>query len=107
MADDVLTEMQQDMEAFLKIAKYPLIKYTDMSLEMKEEAMDVAITAVEKYPGDLEKCTELIKQTMDKKFGAPWHVVAGKGFSYSCTYEMKHFLYIFVGGSTGVLLWKM
>ena len=70
-------------------------------------AMDVAITAVEKFPGDLEKCTELIKQTMDKKFGAPWHVVAGKGFAYSCTYECKHLLYIFVGGQTGVLLWKM
>ena len=107
MAAEALIEMQQDMEAFLKVAKYPLVKYTDMSAEMKEEAMDVAITAVEKYPGDLEKCTELIKQTMDKKFGAPWHVVAGKGFAYSCTYEMKHFLYIFVGGQTGVLLWKM
>eukprot|EP00951_Prasinocladus_malaysianus_P047207 scaffold649382_cov47-Prasinocladus_malaysianus.AAC.1 len=68
-----LEEMQNDLEGFLKVAKYPVIKHTDMSVEMKEEAMDVAITAVEKYPGDLEKCTELIKQTMDKKFGAPWH----------------------------------
>lgn len=47
-----------DMEAFLRQAKYPLIKYTDMTAEMREEAMDVCITAVEKYPQDVEKCTQ-------------------------------------------------
>lgn len=46
------------MEAFLRQAKYPLIKYTDMTAEMREEAMDVCITAVEKYPQDVEKCTQ-------------------------------------------------
>lgn len=45
------------MEEFLKMAKYPLIKYTDMTSEMKEEAMDISITAVEKYPSEMEKCT--------------------------------------------------
>eukprot|EP00955_Chlamydomonas_euryale_P086361 364208-Chlamydomonas_euryale.AAC.16 len=25
---------------------------------------------------------------MDKKFGAPWHVVVGRGFSYEVTYEV-------------------
>lgn len=49
----------QDMEAFFRQAKYPLIKYTDMTAEMKEEAMDICITAVEKYPADMEKCTQV------------------------------------------------
>ena len=96
---------------------------------------------------------------MDKKFGAPWHVVAGGYFSYEITYEVhsslvwlrsvpnatcicpcflqaqlllragadklmqplscvsnsplcwmvqcKNILYLYVGGTTGVLLWKM
>lgn len=48
-----------DMEAFLRVAKYPLIKYTDMIPEHKEEAMDICITAVEKFPNDLEKCTQV------------------------------------------------
>lgn len=48
-----------DMEAFFRQAKYPLIKYTDMSAEMREEAMDVCITAVEKYPSEVEKCTQV------------------------------------------------
>jgi dynein light chain 4 len=31
----------------------------------------------------------MIKDQMDKKFGAPWHVVVGKGFSYEITYEVR------------------
>ena len=105
------------MEAFLKMAKYPLVKHTDMTTEMREEAMDTCITAVEKHHADMEKCTQvsfghalvwckysrqqtvhhnraaharmqMIKETMDKKFGAPWHVVAGGYFSYDITFEV-------------------
>ena len=114
----------KDMEAFLKMAKYPLVKHTDMPTDMREEAMDTCITAVEKYHADMEKCTQvrkqtmcvdsafracaltdkwfhllyrskrlfcsyqMIKETMDKKFGAPWHVVAGGYFSYDITFEV-------------------
>jgi hypothetical protein len=31
----------------------------------------------------------MIKDQMDKKFGAPWHVVVGKGFSYEITSEVS------------------
>lgn len=30
----------------------------------------------------------MIKELMDRKFGAPWHVVVGEGFSYEVTYEV-------------------
>jgi hypothetical protein len=50
-------------------AKYPLIKYTDMTAEMREEAMDIAITAVEKHALDMEKCTQASKPPL----GAPKH----------------------------------
>lgn len=96
-----------DMEAFLRAAKYTLVRFTDMHAEMKEEAMDICITAVEKYTNDIEKCTQMIKDQMDKKFGAPWHVIVGRAFSYEVTYEMKSLLYIFVAGRTAVLLWKL
>lgn len=96
-----------DMETFLRVAKYPVVKYTDMLVEMKEDAMDLCITAVEKYPQDLEKCTQMIKDQMDKKFGSPWHVVVGQGFSFEITHEVKTILYMYVGGKTGVLVWKM
>ena len=31
----------------------------------------------------------MIKDQMDKKFGAPWHVVVGKAFSYEITTEVR------------------
>lgn len=68
---------------------------------------DICITAVEKYTTDVEKCTQMIKDQMDKKFGAPWHVVVGKAFSYEVTTEVKNILSIFVAGKVAVLLWKM
>ncbi|KAI8477382.1 MAG: dynein light chain type 1-domain-containing protein [Monoraphidium minutum] len=107
MAADTQQQRPADMEAFLRQAKYPLIKYTDMTAEMREEAMDVCITAVEKYPQDVEKCTQMIKDQMDKKFGSPWHVIVGRAFAYEVTYELRNMLYLYVGGTTGVLLWKM
>ncbi|GAX74778.1 hypothetical protein CEUSTIGMA_g2225.t1 [Chlamydomonas eustigma] len=100
-------ETSMDMEAFQRAAKYTLVKFTDMHIEMKEEAMDICITAVEKYTTDIEKCTQTIKDQMDKKFGAPWHVVVGRAFAYEITTEMRNILYIFVAGRTAVLLWKM
>ena len=43
---------------------------------------------------------------MDKKFGSPWHCVAGKGFSFELSHEAKNILYVFVAGETGILIWK-
>lgn len=59
MAAAKIDDVTMDMEAFQRAAKYTLVKYTDMHIEMKEEAMDICITAVEKYTTDIEKCTQV------------------------------------------------
>eukprot|EP00241_Pyramimonas_parkeae_P010118 CAMPEP_0114249768 /NCGR_PEP_ID=MMETSP0058-20121206/14329_1 /TAXON_ID=36894 /ORGANISM="Pyramimonas parkeae, CCMP726" /LENGTH=108 /DNA_ID=CAMNT_0001363357 /DNA_START=294 /DNA_END=617 /DNA_ORIENTATION=+ len=94
-----------DREGFLKLAKYPLIKHTDMLEEMRIEAVELCVSAIEKFPTNLEKATQMIKEGMDKKFGAPWHVVIGEGFSFEITYEMKNLLYMFTGGTHAALVW--
>ena len=33
--------------------------------------------------------SQMIKDTMDKKFGPAWQVVVGKGFSYNVNYEVS------------------
>jgi dynein light chain 4 len=48
-----------DVQAASLQAKYPLVKYTDMTAEVREEAVDICITAVEKYATDMEKCTQV------------------------------------------------
>ncbi|EFN59202.1 hypothetical protein CHLNCDRAFT_138129 [Chlorella variabilis] len=100
-------EYKRDMEAFYRMAKYPLVASSDCTADMKTEAMDVCISACERHPVDLEKCTQMIKDGLDKRFGGPWHVVVGKAFAFQVTYECKHFLHLFVGGTTGVLVWKL
>mmetsp|Transcript_14823 Transcript_14823/g.20472 ORF Transcript_14823/g.20472 Transcript_14823/m.20472 type:complete len:107 (-) Transcript_14823:313-633(-) len=99
-------EQPVDREAFLKLAKYPLIKHTDMLEEMRIEAVELCVSAIEKFPTNLEKATQMIKEGMDKKFGAPWHVVIGEGFSFEITYEVKNLLYMFTGGTHAALVWK-
>lgn len=66
----------KDMEAFLKMAKYPLVKHTDMPTDMREEAMDTCITAVEKYHADMEKCTQVSECRTDVDgHKCPWVAV--------------------------------
>lgn len=50
----------EDREAYLRAAKFPCIKYCDMSAETFEEAKDACMIAVEKYPNEMEKCTQVI-----------------------------------------------
>lgn len=57
MATATITELEEpvDREAFLKLAKYPLIKHTDMLEEMRIEAVELCVSAIEKFPANLEK----------------------------------------------------
>ena len=69
-------------------------------------AAPAARAAVEKFADNLEKAAQVVKDQMDKKFGAPWNVVVGEYFAFEITYEVKNLLYLFLGGTKGVLLWK-
>ena len=89
------------------MASYPLIKHCDMESEMRNEAVEICTGAVEKYGAkDLERASQLIKESMDKKFGAPWNVVVGEYYAFEVTTEVKHLLYMFCGGTNAVLVWK-
>merc|ERR1712121_22487 len=85
---------------------YPLIRHTDMPEEMRVEAMELCVTACEKHAGNNEAAAKLIKETMDKKFGASWHTIVGEGFGFELTHELKNILYMFFGGSMAICLWK-
>lgn len=74
-------------------------KFCDMSEEVRSEAVDSVVTAIEKYPGNYEAAAKNIKETMDKKCGSSWHVVVGEGYGFEITHEMKNLLYLFFGGN--------
>lgn len=95
-----------DREGYLKMANYALIKQSDMNEEMRVEAVEICASAVEKFADNYEKAAQSVKDGMDRKFGAPWNVVIGEYFSFEITYEVKNLLYLFMGGTKGILLWK-
>jgi dynein light chain 4 len=62
--------------------------------------------AVEKFVDDTERAAQAVKEALDKRFGAPWNVVIGESYAFEITYEVKNLLYVFLGGTKGVLAWK-
>ena len=48
----------------------------------------------------------MIKELLDKKFGASWHVVVGEGFGFELSYEVNKLFYMFFAGSLAVCVWK-
>ncbi|XP_065155612.1 dynein axonemal light chain 4 [Atheta coriaria] len=85
---------------------YPLIRESDMPEEMKQESMEMAVTACEKFAANNEAAAKMIKEQMDKKFGPPFHVVVGEGFGFEITYECSNLLYMFFGGNMAIVVWK-
>ena len=104
-------------------------QHSDMNDEMKTEAMELCVTACEKFAANnevryhlgpqciqhgnehnlitsLQAAAKMVKEAMDKKFGASWHVVVGEGYGFEITHEVKNILYMFFGGTMAIILWK-
>ncbi|TPX41341.1 hypothetical protein SeMB42_g03502 [Synchytrium endobioticum] len=88
-----------------KAFNYPLVKVCDMVDEVRVEAVDSVVTAVEKHANNFEAAAKAVKELMDKRCGTSWHVVVGEGFGFEVTHEIKNLLFVFFG-NVGVLLWK-
>lgn len=84
----------------------PLEKLSDMPEEMRAEAKDTVVSALEKFPDNYELASKFVKEQMDKKFGSPWHCVMGEGFGFEITYELKHLMYMYHRGYTAIVIFK-
>eukprot|EP00164_Ancoracysta_twista_P007016 GFYU01009882.1.p2 GENE.GFYU01009882.1~~GFYU01009882.1.p2 ORF type:complete len:102 (-),score=24.65 GFYU01009882.1:198-503(-) len=98
--------MAVDPADMRKQMNYPLVKESDMNEEMRSDAMEAIVTAIEKHSSNYESACRMVKETMDKKYGPAWHCVAGEGFGFEITHEMKHLIYLFFGGNLAILCWK-
>jgi dynein light chain 4 len=85
---------------------YPLIKYSEMTDEMRVDVIDMLNQASEKYSSNYEAAAKAIKEAMDKKYGAFWHCIIGEGFGYEISYEKHKIVYLFFGGNVAAVLWK-
>mmetsp|Transcript_7766 Transcript_7766/g.7013 ORF Transcript_7766/g.7013 Transcript_7766/m.7013 type:complete len:110 (-) Transcript_7766:162-491(-) len=99
ISDELQKELTKSMEK-------GLIRYCDMNSELTNEAVDVIISAIDKYQQNFEECSKQIKETMDKRFGATWHCIIGKNYGFEVTHEQENLLYLFYQGNIAVLLFK-
>ncbi|CAM9793563.1 unnamed protein product, partial [Ectocarpus sp. 6 AP-2014] len=92
---------------FRKVISKPLIKSSDMPPEIVQEAVEIVTMSVDKFINvkNYEAAAQLIKNSMDKKFGASWHCAIGEGFGFEITYQQRNMIYIFYG-QIGVLTFK-
>ncbi|KZC06491.1 PREDICTED: dynein light chain 4, axonemal-like [Dufourea novaeangliae] len=85
---------------------YPLCKHSDMPEEIKQEAIEMCVTATEKYTDNYESAARAIKDGLDKRFGGPFHVIVGESYACAVTYQAKSLLYMYNGGNIAVLVWR-
>ncbi|VVC96628.1 dynein axonemal light chain 4 [Leptidea sinapis] len=88
------------------IHTYPLIRHSDMPEEMRTEAMELSVTACEKFSQNNELAARLVKESLDKKFGPAFHVVIGESYGFEITYESSTICYMYFGGNQAVCIWK-
>lgn len=82
----------------------PVIKSTDMTEELQQDAVNIAIQALDKFT--IEKdIAAYIKKEFDSKYNPTWHCVVGRNFGSYVTHETKHFIYFYLG-PVAVLLFK-
>eukprot|EP00262_Sarcandra_glabra_P011788 TRINITY_DN2903_c0_g1_i3.p1 TRINITY_DN2903_c0_g1~~TRINITY_DN2903_c0_g1_i3.p1 ORF type:complete len:139 (+),score=24.70 TRINITY_DN2903_c0_g1_i3:2-418(+) len=85
-------------------AKKVTVKSADMKQDMQKEAIDCALTAVEKHSVEKD-IAEYIKKEFDKKHGTTWHCIVGRNFGSYVTHETNHFVYFYLD-QKAILLFK-
>lgn len=84
--------------------KKAVVKNADMNGPMQEDAVKIALTALEKF--NIEKdIAAYIKKEFDKKHSPTWHCIVGRNFGSYVTHETKHFIYFYLG-QVAILLFK-
>nr|VZI24858.1 unnamed protein product [Spirometra erinaceieuropaei] len=71
------------------------IRSFDMSPEVKDDAVRLALLAVSKY--EIEKdMAAFVKKEFDRRHGETWHCIVGKHFGSYVTHEKDAFIYLYV-----------
>ena len=71
----------------------------------QDEALDIILSGLDRFPWENQSVAEYVKQKLDRRLGASWHVVVGEGYSFDVGYESTGIIYLFYG-SLGILAFK-
>ena len=92
---------------YKKLTQATIQKSCDMHPETASEVLEVITMGLDKHMAtkNYEAAAQLVKSTLDKKFGASWQCCIGEGFGFDITYQEKNMQYIFYG-NVGILVYK-
>ena len=92
---------------YKKLTQQTLTKSCDMTTEMSQEALEIITMGLDKHTAtkNYEAASQLIKASLDKKFGVSWQCVIGEGFGFDITYQERNMIYVYYG-TVGVLCYK-
>ncbi|XP_063983425.1 dynein axonemal light chain 4-like [Diachasmimorpha longicaudata] len=85
---------------------YPVCKSSDMPEEMKQEALELCVTATEKFSDNYKHAAKMIKDDLDKKFGPPFQVIIGESYGFSVIYQRNSMMLMYTGGNIAVLIFR-
>mmetsp|Transcript_11558 Transcript_11558/g.28120 ORF Transcript_11558/g.28120 Transcript_11558/m.28120 type:complete len:104 (+) Transcript_11558:163-474(+) len=87
-----------------------LVKTTDMTPEQEQEVVDTVVGVIDKQTGPdgllIEPAAKAVKEALDKQYGAQWHCIIGKGFSYDVTAQTGSLMFVFYQGEIAALVFK-
>eukprot|EP00919_Chromeraceae_sp_WS-2016_P073946 GHVR01174910.1.p1 GENE.GHVR01174910.1~~GHVR01174910.1.p1 ORF type:complete len:106 (+),score=22.36 GHVR01174910.1:41-358(+) len=87
-----------------------VIQKTDMDSEKSTEVIDIISGAIDKCstPAGInaEAACRMIKDSLDKAYGALWHCAIGEGFAFDVTAQDGTLIYCFYQGNLAVLCFK-
>uniref|UniRef100_A0A2K6QKV7 Dynein light chain n=1 Tax=Rhinopithecus roxellana TaxID=61622 RepID=A0A2K6QKV7_RHIRO len=73
-----------------------MVKNADMLEEMQQDSVECATQ---------KDIAAHIKKEFDKKYNPTWYCLVGRNFGSYVTYEIKHFIYFYLG-QVAILLFK-
>jgi hypothetical protein len=84
-----------------------VIKYTDMPAGQANQITVFAKQALSQNTPIIEKdVAKILKAKVERQYKGTWQCVIGRHFACSVSYELKSFIYFYVG-VTGFLCFKM
>ena len=86
------------------IGKSCTVKNAEMSDAQQNEAMEIALQALEKYSVQRD-IAKYIKQRFDELHGASWHCIVGRNFGSFITHDEGCFIY-FYAHDIAILLYR-
>ncbi|KAG5452484.1 Dynein light chain [Clonorchis sinensis] len=79
-----------------------VVQNYDMPNEMQEDAVRMAIDAVQRYSVPKDIAAHL-KREFDRKYEPAWHCVVGREFGSCVMHESERFIYFYLDGKAFML----